>query len=75
MTVTLGKCCGGCRREMVVECPTVGDILAAHARFIGWGDDERGGVRCPDCLAGIAAAPSPPVTRPGEQLNLLEVSP
>jgi hypothetical protein len=55
----LGKMCG-CGRSISIECPTVADIPAAAAQMEGWGDDERGLVRCPQCLAAGSTAPAAP---------------
>jgi hypothetical protein len=60
MTASLGMRCG-CGRDIVAECPTLSDIPAAQQQFIGWGYDERGLVRCPDCLAAgvVEKRPAP----------------
>lgn len=42
-----------CGRTASAPCPTVADILTV--RIEGWGNDERGSVRCPEC----AGAPLP----------------
>lgn len=56
MTPHLTKACA-CGRTISVECPNVADIPGAAAQMAGWGHDERGFVRCPDCLATPPAEP------------------
>lgn len=53
-----------CGRSSGVPCPTVGDIPAA-SEAIGWGYDERGFVRCPECREAGAV-----VRREPEQADL-----
>jgi hypothetical protein len=49
MTPHLAAACG-CGKVISIECPAIADIPAAHAKMVGWGHDERGFVKCPDCL-------------------------
>lgn len=58
MTPVLGMICG-CGRRVSAECPTVAEIGTVFAHFEGWGHDERGFVRCPECLAGGVPVPVP----------------
>lgn len=44
-----------CGRSMSAPCAAVGEIPSVAARFAGWGYDEHGIARCPDCYGGNAA--------------------
>ena len=45
-----------CARTASAPCPDLRDLPAAIGRAEGWGFDERGFVRCPECMAAPAEA-------------------
>ncbi len=57
MPAFLSKTCG-CGRSISVRCDTLDNLLEAQAQMVGWGFDERGRVRGPQCMA------APPEQRP-----------
>lgn len=74
MTTKFGMRCG-CGKAVWAACPNLDGIIAVRSQFAGWGYDERGFVRCPDCLGRDVPAPAVPVAgQGGEQLSLLEVT-
>ena len=64
MTARLGMTCA-CLQTVSVECPSLDSAVLDDVAFAGWGYDERGFVRCPDCLAGgVVASRAVPVAHP-----------
>lgn len=59
-TPTLGLTCT-CGRSRVTPCATLDLILegVVAATLEGWGYDQRGFVRCPECLPLVTANPAP----------------
>jgi hypothetical protein len=45
-----------CGRSASASCPSLAGLPAALATLPGWGWDERGFVRCPECKGTAAAA-------------------
>jgi len=60
MTAYLGMTCL-CGRSTAAPCRTISEIPSVLASFVGWSFDERGMVRCPDCLAAdhVGELPKP----------------
>lgn len=48
-----------CGRSVSAPCPTLADLPSALATFTGWGWDERGFVRCPECIKAPAETAEP----------------
>ena len=69
MTAHLSMACE-CGRSASVPCPTVADIAASLGQFEGWGHDERGFVRCPECIAAGVVIERAPAAK--DQLGLFE---
>lgn len=49
-----------CGRSTSAPCPTLADMPSAVATFTGWGWDDHGFVRCPECIKtpGVADGPA-----------------
>lgn len=71
MTAALSITCL-CGRTASTPCPTVADIPDTLRQFAGWAFDERGFVRCDECIAAgavIERMPEP-VSADDPQLGL-----
>jgi hypothetical protein len=48
-----------CGRSVSAPCPNLHDLPSVLATFVGWSFDERGFVRCPECIKAPAEAVGP----------------